>query len=77
MWPGEVPPPPGFFALLLGPGSTGPVATEEAIIQLSADMGYLRPGDLIRIFSDGRVNVVYRRADGNIGWIDPAAGAKR
>ncbi len=23
-----------------------------------------------------RVNIVYRRADGNIGWIDPTAGEK-
>lgn len=61
VWPGQIPPPPGFFALLLGPGSTDPVATEEAIIQLPADMGYLRPGDLIRIFSDGWINAVYRQ----------------
>ncbi len=24
--------------------------------------------------SSGRVNIIYRRADGNIGWIDPPAG---
>ena len=23
--------------------------------------------------SSGRVNIIYRRADGNIGWIDPPA----
>ena len=27
---------------------------------------------VFRRASDGRVNVVYRRADGNIGWIDPS-----
>jgi ribosomal subunit interface protein len=26
-----------------------------------------------RNLSDGQVNIVYRRADGNIGWIDPSA----
>ncbi|MEK9280701.1 MULTISPECIES: ribosome-associated translation inhibitor RaiA [unclassified Bradyrhizobium] len=24
--------------------------------------------------SSGRVNIIYRRADGNVGWIDPPAG---
>jgi hypothetical protein len=23
--------------------------------------------------SSGRVNVIYRRADGNVGWVDPPA----
>ena len=23
--------------------------------------------------SSGRVNIIYRRADGNVGWIDPPA----
>lgn len=26
---------------------------------------------VFRHASDGRTNVVYRRSDGNIGWIDP------
>jgi hypothetical protein len=28
---------------------------------------------VFRHASHGRVNLVYRRADGNIGWIDPPA----
>jgi hypothetical protein len=29
------------------------------------------PAVLFRHAASGRVNVVYRRGDGNIGWIDP------
>jgi ribosomal subunit interface protein len=32
---------------------------------------------LFRNRSHGELNVVYRREDGNIGWIDPAAPARR
>jgi len=28
---------------------------------------------VFRNAADGRINIVYRRADGNIGWIDPSA----
>jgi hypothetical protein len=28
---------------------------------------------VFRHASHGRVNLVYRRADGNVGWIDPPA----
>lgn len=31
---------------------------------------------VFRHATSDRVNIVYRRADGNIGWIDPAAGEK-
>jgi len=30
---------------------------------------------LFRNARDGGLNVVYRRSDGNIGWIDPHLGA--
>ncbi|MFC7054330.1 ribosome hibernation-promoting factor, HPF/YfiA family [Hansschlegelia quercus] len=33
------------------------------------------PVVVFRHASHGRVNVVYRRGDGNVGWIDPAAPA--
>jgi ribosomal subunit interface protein len=33
------------------------------------------PVYVFRNGGSGQVNIVYRRADGNIGWIDPAAGA--
>jgi len=29
------------------------------------------PVVVFRHASDGRVNLVYRRLDGNVGWIDP------
>jgi hypothetical protein len=29
------------------------------------------PGVVFRQAGHGRVNLVYRRADGNVGWIDP------
>ena len=31
------------------------------------------PVVVFRHASHGRVNLVYRRADGNVGWIDPPA----
>ena len=40
----------------------------EAVMQMDlADQQVL----LFRTIEDGAVNVVYRRADGNIGWVDP------
>jgi ribosomal subunit interface protein len=32
------------------------------------------PVVVFRHASHGRVNIVYRRSDGNVGWIDPASG---
>ncbi|GBF59263.1 ribosome hibernation promotion factor [Candidatus Phycosocius bacilliformis] len=48
---------------------TMPVAT--AVMQL--ELGEA-PVVMFRNTRSGALNVVYRRADGNIGWIDPAAG---
>ena len=44
----------------------------EAVMELD-----LKDGDVVvfRPAGHGGLNVVYRRADGNIGWIDPALGA--
>ncbi len=33
------------------------------------------PCVIFRNAANGRINVVYRRADGNIGWVDPTASA--
>jgi ribosomal subunit interface protein len=41
----------------------------EAVMQLDISSG---PFVFFRNARDGTLNVVYRRADGNIGWIDPA-----
>jgi ribosomal subunit interface protein len=46
----------------------------EAVMQLDLVEA---PALVFRNSAHGEINVVYRRADGNIGWIDPATGAKR
>ena len=33
------------------------------------------PVFVFRNSANDHVNIVYRRADGNIGWIDPSAGS--
>ena len=32
-----------------------------------------QPVNVFKNASNGEVNVVYRRSDGNIGWVDPSA----
>lgn len=48
------------------------MSVEEAVMELD-----LTQGDVVmfRHAGHGGLNVVYRRADGNIGWIDPALRA--
>ncbi|HTJ56026.1 MAG TPA: HPF/RaiA family ribosome-associated protein [Devosiaceae bacterium] len=48
------------------------MSVEEAVMELD-----LLQGDVVvfRHAGHGGLNVVYRRADGNIGWIDPALSA--
>ncbi len=48
------------------------LAVSEAVIEL--DMTGT-PVLIFRHAATGRVNVVYRRSDGNIGWIDPPGAA--
>src|SRR4029079_17285855 len=50
------------------------LSVSEAVIEL--DMTGV-PVVVFRHAGHGRVNLVYRRADGNIGWVDPAAGGPR
>lgn len=50
------------------------IAVSEAVMDL--DLG----GKAVVVFRNaahGRINVVYRREDGNIGWIDPEADGQR
>lgn len=57
--------------------SLTPVATQtvaQAVLQLDLTD---RPVVVFRNAASGQVNVVYRRPDGNIGWIDPAGAASR
>jgi putative sigma-54 modulation protein len=49
----------------------GTLSVSEAVMEL--DMTGL-PVVAFRHAASGRLNVVYRRADGNIGWIDPPTG---
>jgi ribosomal subunit interface protein len=46
------------------------LSVSEAVTEL--DMTGV-PVMVFRHASDGRINLVYRRADGNVGWIDPPA----
>lgn len=61
LWSGQAPPPPGFFVSLLAAETAKHVASDCLVLQLPADLAHLRHGDLIRIFADGRVHVVYRQ----------------
>lgn len=45
------------------------MAVSEAVMQMDLSD---RPFVLFRNASHGEINVVYRRDDGNIGWVDPA-----
>jgi ribosomal subunit interface protein len=46
------------------------LSVSEAVIELDVTGA---PVMVFRHASHGRVNLVYRRADGNVGWIDPPA----
>jgi ribosomal subunit interface protein len=49
-------------------GALKELSVSEAVMQLDlTDDAFL----LFRNASHGRINVVHRRADGNVGWIDP------
>ncbi|MEQ1902519.1 MAG: ribosome-associated translation inhibitor RaiA [Devosia sp.] len=67
-----------------GNGQDNPVVvaeTERTIHELPVSEAVMRldlTDDAFLVFrngSNGEINVVYRRADGNIGWIDPATPA--
>ncbi|MGE0663879.1 MAG: ribosome-associated translation inhibitor RaiA [Hyphomonadaceae bacterium] len=64
----------GEAAPLVIAEATKPVRTmtvSMAVMQL--DLGE-SPALMFRNAANGHLNVVYRRADGNIGWIDPGRG---
>lgn len=48
------------------------MSVEEAVMELDLSGGQVV---MFRRSGHGGLNVVYRRTDGNIGWIDPALGA--
>ena len=49
------------------------MAVSDAVMQMDLSD---RPFLLFRNAVHGEINVVYRRDDGNIGWIDPAVKPK-
>ncbi|MBK9080834.1 MAG: ribosome-associated translation inhibitor RaiA [Rhizobiales bacterium] len=51
---------------------------EKSVADAVADLDLSgAPVSVFRHAGNGRINVVYRRADGNIGWLDPGAGAAK
>ncbi len=50
------------------------MAVSDAVMQMDLSD---RPFVVFRNVRDGEINVVYRRDDGNIGWIDPAGKKAR
>ena len=52
--------------------SLKPLSVSEAVMELDLSGA---PCMVFQHGSSGRVNIIYRRADGNVGWIDPP-GAK-
>jgi hypothetical protein len=46
------------------------LSVSEAVLELDLTGA---PVVVFRHANHGRVNVVYRRPDGNIGWVDPPA----
>ena len=54
------------------PARVRAMAVSDAVMQMDlADQPFL----VFRNAAHGGINVVYRRPDGNIGWIDPSGGA--
>ena len=49
------------------------MAVSDAVMQMDLSD---QPFVLFRNATSGEINVVYRRDDGNIGWIDPATKRK-
>ena len=50
------------------------LSVSEAVMELDATGA---PVVIFRHASDGRVNLVYRRPDGNVGWVDPPVAAAK
>lgn len=49
------------------------LTVSEAVMKL--DLGDL-PALMFRNRAHGKLNMIYRRADGHIGWVDPSQGSK-
>lgn len=72
---GEAPAEPPAFATVIAesPAEISSLSVGEAVMRMDlADQQLL----MFRNSTTGDLNVVYRRNDGHIGWIDPTAAAK-
>jgi hypothetical protein len=49
------------------------LSVSEAVMELDMTGA---PVVMFRHAAHGRVNIVYRRADGNVGWLDPPTVAQ-
>ena len=63
---------PGYNPVIIAEATTSlkRLSVSEAVMELDLS------GAVCLVFhhgSSGRVNVIYRRADGNVGWVDPPA----
>ena len=68
--------PTGFHAPIIAESSAAipALSVGEAVMQLDIST---TPFVLFHNSKEGRLNVVYRRPDGNIGWLDPKSSAQR
>jgi len=64
----------GYSPVIIAEATTSlkPLSVSEAVMELDLTGA---PCMVFQHGSSGRVNIIYRRADGNVGWIDPP-GAK-
>src|ERR1700743_2606129 len=62
----------GYNAVIIAEATTSlkRLSVSEAVMELDLTGA---PCIVFQHGSSGRVNVIYRRADGNVGWIDPPA----
>jgi hypothetical protein len=62
----------GYNAVIIAEATTSlkRLSVSEAVMELDLTGA---PVVVFQHGSSGRVNVIYRRPDGNIGWVDPPA----
>ncbi|MCK1713763.1 MULTISPECIES: ribosome-associated translation inhibitor RaiA [unclassified Bradyrhizobium] len=63
----------GYSPVIIAEATTSlrQLSVSEAVMELDLSGA---PCLVFQHGSSGRVNIIYRRADGNVGWIDPPAG---
>ena len=63
----------GYSPVIIAEATTSlrQLSVSEAVMELDLSGA---PCLVFQHGSSGRVNIIYRRADGNVGWVDPPAG---